>query len=235
MSIFLDRKYFIARKWSNAELRKFGPLFSGDVVNVSGWTDDDKENGHYQNYFSKASGYTITNYNEDAKGLQGFENEIFLDIEKDLPTELEGRFDVVFNHTTLEHVFDFQTSFHNLCAMSRDIVIVIVPFLQQMHAHPGFGDYWRFTPLALKKMFEKEGLDPLYISFNGENNASVYIFAIGSKKPENWGSVRKEFSCEDDRKAKDGFESQAGCHAIRHGLFRIGKRLRKWGLPIGKQ
>ena len=91
---------------------------------------------------------------------------------------------MVFNHTVLEHVYDFQTAFKNLCAMTKDVVILCVPFLQEMHTD--YGDYWRFTPLALKRMFEDQGLTLLYLSFNNHWNASVYIFAIASKQPQQW-------------------------------------------------
>ncbi len=42
--------------------------------------------------------------------------------------------------------------FKNLCLMTKDILVLVVPFLQQMHGH--YGDYWRFTPLTIKRMFE---------------------------------------------------------------------------------
>jgi len=39
----IDNKFQVPRIWSNAELRKFAHLFSGSIVNVSGWIDKDKE------------------------------------------------------------------------------------------------------------------------------------------------------------------------------------------------
>ena len=41
--------------------------------------------------------------------------------------------------------------------MSKDIVIVVVPFLQEQHAE--YGDYWRFTPLTLKSFEQTQGID----------------------------------------------------------------------------
>jgi hypothetical protein len=172
----------LARRWSNAELRKVAGWFPGDVVNVSGWKDEDKEGGRYADYFAQKASYTITNYKSEARGLQG--DELFLDLEAALPPALAGKFDVVFNHTVLEHVYEFQAAFRHLCEMSRDLVIVVLPWLQPYHGD--YGDYWRFSPLATKKMFEANGLTPLRITFNEDAFASVYVFAVGARRPERW-------------------------------------------------
>ena len=172
----------LARQWSNAELRRIAGWFPGDVVNVSGWRDEDKEGAHYADYFTQKTSYAITNYKSEARGLQG--DEQFLDLEAPLPASLAGKFDVVFNHTVLEHVYEFQAAFSNLCAMSRDLVIVVLPWLQPYHGD--YGDYWRFSPLATRKMFEANGLTPLRIAFNEDAFASVYVFAVGSRHPERW-------------------------------------------------
>ncbi len=147
--LFTDRVYRLPRLWSNEELRKFSGLFTGSVINVSAWRDEDKEGGKYKNYFSSASSYRVSNYVAEKRGYQGEEGEIFLDLEKGLSSELKGRFDVVFNHTTLEHIYNYKKALRNICALSRDVVIVVVPFLQPMHDE--YGDYWRFSPSAVKK------------------------------------------------------------------------------------
>jgi hypothetical protein len=182
-----DRIYRLPRKWSNSELRKFACLFTGDVINVSAWQDEDKEGGLYRNYFTKAKSYTISNYLTEIRGFQGYENEILLNLEGDLPRELRGKFDVVFNHTTLEHIYNFQQAFHNLCLLCRDIVIVVVPFMQEMHAG-AYGDYWRFSPQAVDKMFAREYFNLLYLSSNNHKNTSVYIFAIATRKLSKWNN-----------------------------------------------
>lgn len=178
------RVSLLARRWSNRELKKFASWFSGAIVNVSAWKDEDKEGAHYADYFTQKTSYAITNYKAEARGLQGTDNEIFLDLERPIDPALAGKFEVVFNHTVLEHVYEFQAAFTNLCALSNDLVIVVVPWLQPYHSD--YGDYWRFSPLAVKKMFEANQLAPLYISFNEDAFASVYVFAIGSKQPERW-------------------------------------------------
>ena len=178
-----DPRFRAARIWSNQELRKFAPKLRGSMVNVSGWRDSDKEGGTYQaNYFTNASEYWITNWKAEARGLQGdLPNEFFLDLEQDLPDELHGKFDVVFNHTTLEHVFDVFKAFENLCDLSSDVIIVVVPFLQEQHG--AYGDYWRFTPWAVKRLFQRFGVTPAYINFNDGKRDAIYLVAVGARQP----------------------------------------------------
>lgn len=186
--MLIDKKFRAPRIWSNRELEKFAPFFTGRVANVSGWQDMDKEGKEYKDYFTSVSEYTITNYKAEARGFQGNQqNEIFLDLEQELPSTLLGHFDAVFNHTVLEHIFNIDKAFTNLCALSNDIVIIVVPFLQEQHAD--YGDYWRFTPQAVKKLFQKNGLESIYINYNDSSSESIYIFAIGSKNPEKWSSI----------------------------------------------
>lgn len=185
----MDKKFRVPRVWSNRELEKFSKLFNGNIVNVSGWKDIDKEGKHYKDYFTNCTEYWITNYKSEARGFQGDkENEIFLDLEKDLDENLYYKFDVVFNHTVLEHIFDINKAFENLCKLSNDTVIVVLPFLQEQHAE--YGDYWRFTPLTVQKLFEINGFHLKYINYNDAKDDSIYIFAIGSKIENKWQEIQ---------------------------------------------
>lgn len=229
MNLFIDRKYRLPRVWSNEEIKKFAMLFSGDIVNVSGWKDKDKAGRHYRDYFKNAATYTITNYEAKMKGFQGNEGEILLDLAHDPPSGLVGRFDVVFNHTTLEHIYDFSAAFKNLCSLTKDVVMIVVPFLQEMHGT--YGDYWRFSPSAVKNLFEENGLTLLYLSFNNHKNASVYVFAIASKNAAKWESkIHNEFSYRGDRSTYDCDKNYIGSYAVqntRYCLKALLKRCRK--------
>jgi hypothetical protein len=189
-SLYLDRKYRIPRIWSNDQLKMFSNLFKGKIINVSGWKDIDKEGDYYRNYFSNADEYWISNYKSEIKGYQGLENEFYLDLTQKLPKNLDNQFDVVFNHTTLEHVLEVDKAFSNLCKLSNDIVILIVPLLQEYHGD--YGDYWRFSPSTIEKLFEKNGFTVLYQNFNNFSYSSIYIFSIASKKPQKWQNIRKK-------------------------------------------
>lgn len=223
--MLIDKKFRRPRMWSNRELKKFSHLFSGKIINVSGWKDIDKEGNKYRDYFINAKSYEISNFNAELKGLQGFDNEFFLDLTNDLDIDLFDKFDVVFNHTTLEHIYDVKKAFKNLCLLSKDIVIIIVPFLQQMHGN--YDDFWRFSPLAIKKLFEENDLTLLYLNFNNHKKTSVYIFAIASKNPENWKSqFSYKFSSRCKNNILDEFPNYIGCRAISNSiLYRIKRKL----------
>lgn len=234
----MNRKFRSARLWSNQELRKFAHLFTGSVANVSGWTDEDKEGSFYMNYFSRCNDYVITNYKSEARGFQGLENEIFLDLTKVLPAKLRERFDVVFNHTVLEHVYEVHTAVENLCQMSKDVVIVVVPFLQPMHAD--YGDYWRFTPLTLHQLFRAHEFTTIYCSFNNDIDTSVYIFYVAARHPNKWGHISGGLLADGtpDCYAKpflnDGFERMLGTNSIIDPFFRI-LRLFRIGLEKARK
>lgn len=224
ISPFVDRVHRLPRLWSNRELKQVAHLFEGDIVNVSAWKDQDKEGGFYKDYFSNASSYSITNYKAEANGLQNKNHETYLDLENELPDYLESSFDVVFNHTTLEHVFEVRKSFSNLCLMSRDVVITVLPFMQQYHAH--YGDFWRFSPELVKRLFAENGFELVYQSFNNHKAASVYLFSIASKKPEQWSKHFPDwvYTCKDARTILQ--EPYAGCHAIPNRVFRLWLRIK---------
>lgn len=177
------------RRWSNIELQKVAPLFPGKVVNISGWRDEDKAGGTYRQYFSRASEYQITNYWGSSATNDGHPDALFLDLEQELPGPMRAAFDVVFSHTVLEHVYDIQKAVRNMADMSRDIVIMIVPFLQDEHYSPKiYGDYWRFTPLSIKKLLEAQGLTLIHLSHNATPWYPVYLFAVASRHPERWSA-----------------------------------------------
>ncbi len=182
---FIERRYRLPRIWSNRELRIIAPLCSGRVINVSGWEDRDKEGGFYRDYFSKAQDYTVSNYN-GFRGFQGQEGEVELDLSKPLPLGLEKQFDVVFNHTTLEHIFEIDTAVHNLCTLSRDLVIVVVPIAQAQHGSESWHDYWRFTPTCMREYFQREGMTVLHEAVNRHRNSGIYLLTVATYCPQKW-------------------------------------------------
>ena len=181
----INRESFNARIWSNNELKKTAHFFSGKVINVSGGNDNDKQNNVYKNYFVNKSSYSISNYNKT-----GLKNEIILDLEKKIQDKLVKVFDVVFSHTVLEHVYDIDTAIKNLCKLSDDVIITVVPFLQTYHHEEKFYfDYWRFSPLSLIKKFGQHGFKTVYINWNNDAFGNLYIFHIASCKPEKYKKV----------------------------------------------
>ena len=183
-----DRKYDLARHWSNREIRRIADHFRGEMVNVSAWDDRDKQGGHYRDYFSHCASYSLTNF-PGYRGFAGRPGEIELDLTTDLPADLVSRFDVVFNHTTLEHIFEVRKAFANLCRMSRDAVIVVVPFSQVQHESGDWGDFWRFTPTCLRALFAENGLEVVYEAESPHKNSAIYLLFVGSRHPTRYQAV----------------------------------------------
>ncbi len=214
---YKSRAFRQPRIWSNRVLRTISPLFTGSVINVSAWQDEDKEGGRYVDYFTSASGYSISNYTGDC-GATGRADEVILDLSRDLPDGLRRGFDVVFNHTTLEHIYDVRKAFSNLCDMSRDVVIVVVPFMQPSHITSSYEDYWRFTPQALRKMFAEQGLTVVFESSNHPTHTGVYVLTVAARDPEKWREkLPPSRVCDDD----------LGCHVFQatHLWRRLSNRI----------
>lgn len=178
-------RQFDPRFWSNDELRRISGFFKGDVINVSAGYDKDKEGGEYGEYFDNARSYSISNYKKDTNRTT--EIEINLDVPLNDVSDLGSRFDVVMTHTVLEHVYGIKTAVENLCFLSRDIVITVVPFVQSFHHQEKvYSDYWRFTPFGMKKLFEESNFETIYMSWNNDPLGNIYIFHVASKNPDKW-------------------------------------------------
>ena len=164
-----------ARIWSNNILKEVCKNLKGSVINVSGELDSDKEGGHYKDYFLEADSYVVSNYVEC-----GYNGEIILDLEEELPTSLINKYDVVFNHTVLEHVFDIRQAFKNLCLLAKEVVIVVVPFVQEVHYKKEvYYDYWRPTPFAIEKMFKENEFEMIFCKYNNMVDTNTYLVCVG--------------------------------------------------------
>lgn len=185
--LYYHLAFRVPRRWSNRCLAGHGALVTGDVVNVSAYRDLDKQGRRYRDYFPNARSYAISNYTSDRMGACGIEGEFFLDLEAPVPSERLGSFDAVLNHTVLEHVFDLSHAFAAIAALSRDLVLTVVPWKQPTHSH--YGDYWRVSPLALDRLHRASGLTTLHLAWMGRGPWSQYVYGVGSRQPERWASV----------------------------------------------
>ncbi|MBL8490685.1 MAG: hypothetical protein JNM82_07900 [Rhodocyclaceae bacterium] len=174
------------REWSNAELRRLAPLYDGEVINVSGWRDEDKAGGSYRDYFTRAASYAVSNYSGDRGTANGIDG-IFLDLEGETPPELARRFQVAFNHTTLEHIYDIRRAVAGICALSHDTAILVTPFLQAVHYIEGsFGDWWRPTPACMARLLEEQGFTTVYQACNDNPWHMVYVITVATRQPEKY-------------------------------------------------
>lgn len=184
-----EPRYRRARVWSNQELREIAPYFTGDIINLSGWADEDKTGGTYQEYFINARSYCISN--KEGGAQQGkklrLEDSIAIDLEYPVSAEHFQAYDCVFVHTVLEHVFNVFQAVDNICKMSRNTVICVAPFLQTIHQSEDYQDYWRLTPAALERLFASHGFITVYAR-GGPNidSTSLYYLWVASKHPDKW-------------------------------------------------
>lgn len=178
------------RRWSNRQLKSLAPRFRGDILNVSGWRDEDKEGGFYRDYFSAATSYKVTNYYGTDGPDDGMQDSVFLDLEAELPETFDQCCDLAWTHTVLEHLQDVETAFINLGKLSRDLLLVVVPWMQDEHYSPGlYGDYWRFTPMGMQRLMRLAGCELICLQANDQPWYPVYLLAIGSKDPSRWGDT----------------------------------------------
>lgn len=175
------------RKYTNRILKKYLKYLGGDIINVSGWKDADKCGEFYRDYFGNVKSYTISNI----EGENGMPKEqepknkwVLLDLEKMLPEELSKKFDVIFCHTVLEHIFYPQIALDNLVKLTKDVIILVIPFSQGVHFTSSYGDYFRITPLYLKRYFADLGFSMLLCEANEQPFTSVYMVFITSRFPE---------------------------------------------------
>lgn len=221
------RHFRLPRSWSNKELRKIAHLFHGDIVNVSAGDNVDKEGGTYDEYFVNKTRFFTTNYKPGSfRGFHGREDEYLIDLADSLPPELVHRFDVALNHTVLEHIFDVRTAFRNLCLLSKDIVIVVVPFAQEQHESESYYDYWRFLPNALRQLFEENGLSVIYEAHNDDQNAGVYLFFVGARHPEKWLSLMPPYKPVTDVGLWIGALKTIEDATVKESLRQLGRALR---------
>ena len=173
------------RRFSNHVLRQYLSPLGGDIINVSGWQDSDKENGFYRDYFGWRTRYVVSHISGEAgMPLEGTPDvePVYLDLEEPLPSHLEGAFDVVFSHTVLEHVFDTRQARDSMDRMCRDAVALVVPFAQAVHYSRSYGDYVRPAPLLLKRFFEERGYSVLLCTCNDQPFFPIYVVFIASRE-----------------------------------------------------
>lgn len=197
----VDKNRIQPREFTNAVLKKYAHIFNGSVINVSGWNDSDWEGGFYQGYFANCSKYVVSNARGYYRGLGSMADtrveEIEIDLEKELEKDLVGKYDVVFNHTTLEHVFDLDQAFKNLCNLSNDVLIIVVPVMQNIHITRTYGDYWRITTLALARLLKENNFELLVLDSNDQPFAPIYSIAIATRNPQRYeGLIEKKLNFE---------------------------------------
>jgi hypothetical protein len=170
------------RVWSNREVEPIAAGITGDVIHVSAWRDDDKHGRTYRDYFARARSYTTTNVGGQRGELEGA--DLPLDLSVPLPVELEGAYDLAFNHTTLEHVYEIETALDALFGLTRDQLLVVIPFMQVEHwERPSFADHWRMTRFSLTRACVDRGFEVLSLTSNHNAVWPIYYCLHARRVP----------------------------------------------------
>jgi len=175
------------RPSSNKVLRTYLRHVGGEIINISGWEDSDKQGAHYRDYFGRVDRYVISNIGGQSgmpAAVPAGVESVYLDLEHTVPDELRGRFDVVFSHTVLEHIYTVHEALETMAALTRDLVVTVVPFSQCVHYTHSFSDYLRPSPFYLKRFFEERGFTVLLSTANDQPFFPVYFVFIVSRHPE---------------------------------------------------
>ncbi len=189
-----------SRLWSNDQIRELAAKIDGckRVVNVSGWRDLDKEGGRYRDYFKSNIEYRVTNYPGDTEKGFSSDADIALDLSKNVPDELVGRFDLALNHTVLEHLRNPEFGFKQISKLTSDLIITVIPWKQVLHFSPGnYGDYFRISPMVMREWHRENGFEILYEGYQPEYAPETYLIYLGSRHPERYSgfSIIEDLVC----------------------------------------
>jgi hypothetical protein len=166
------------RLWSNKKLRMYAKHEGGIVINLSAGDDCDKDGDLYRNYFTSCESYSTTNYSLGSyRGLRdddSYECNLEEDDNKLVASGLKA--DLIFCHTVLEHIYNVEAAFKTISNLSRESVVIIVPFSQTYHPSNSFDDFWRFTPAILVRKFRELGFNSFYHDCNYKSSKSIYVY-----------------------------------------------------------
>jgi hypothetical protein len=84
-------------------------------------------------------------------------------------------------------------AFGNLSSLTKDLLIIVVPFCQVQHELASFGDYWRFTPSCLRELYSRNQMRVIYESSNEDFASANYLFFVGTRYPERYSETLKAY------------------------------------------
>lgn len=175
-AINLLRRPTAARRISNAWLRDHCKDIEGDILSIGSGNDDDREGGHYRDYFPRASSYTTS------EPFREFNCDLLLDV-RNMPEIKDETYDGIYCSGVLEHVDDFHAGLNEMTRILKPggFLMLGLPFRQQIHMEPY--DFWRFTEHGIRFMLKDayEILEMTGIDARG-NNAFPASYWVKARK-----------------------------------------------------
>lgn len=163
----IDRYYIENFIYHNREFIK------GDVLEIG-------EDSYTTKYATADFQLQILNVEKKEGGIQGD-----LETGKGLPC---NAFDCIILTQTLPFVFDLNATIRNIHSMlkTNGVVLSTNPCISQISRYDmdRWGDFWRFTPLSLRKLFEQSfATDQIQVNHMGNAlSATCFIQGIPAEK-----------------------------------------------------
>lgn len=138
-----------ARRESNRWLRVHAADITGDVLSIGAGSDTDKEDGHYRDYFKRATSYVTSELTPE------FGCDLVLDV-RHMPEVADASYDCVYCSGVLEHVDDYQAGLREITRVLKPggVLLLGLPFRQGLHREPY--DFWRFTEYGLRYLLQDD-------------------------------------------------------------------------------
>lgn len=165
-----DQKQNLGTLMLNSYFKHFlGPRTFGRTLNVG--AGEASVMYRQREYFSAAEYHT----------LESAESKIPATYQcsaTDLSQIPSDSYDWVISTAVLEHVDDCWAAAREQVRITKPggYIYCLIPFAQVLHPAEYFGDFWRFTPQGLRKLFE--GCAPLEIEVWGDNPTQANGYAI---------------------------------------------------------
>ena len=164
-------KQSLFRKLTNQILAK--QELSGEILDLGG-----KKKSGYHGFFKGDFKITVANLDPQTQP------DLLIDLEKIPWLIADGRYDAILLINVLEHLYDFKKVLAEALRILKEKgeVIAVVPFL--FYLHPSPRDYFRFTSLALEKLFIESGFKEIEIKEVGSGALSCVFNLLHRFFPE---------------------------------------------------
>ena len=164
------------RKFVNRMLRAHVVgLTVQSVLNVGAIPEHkDKEGGKYRDYFPDAAWYTL-----DFRKRENDPHHYTVDLHD--VSSIDQRFDLILNISTLEHVKNPFVVVDNLRGLlnPRGYMFIAVPWRYKLHGL-GYGDYWRFTHMAIRELHK--GMEEIMLELSPKDTDQGYCALFRSRQ-----------------------------------------------------
>ena len=137
--------------------------------------DDTIDSKYIDEYLTKHFGSNSV----DVLDVNNYENaNIIQDLNKDIPTNLEGKFDTIIDGGSLEHVFDVKTALNNLKKMCKINGIII--HISPTNNFCGHG-FYQFSPNLFHSIYNEE---------NGFDKTEIILCKVFDS--DHWYKIKRE-------------------------------------------